>query len=136
MSNASARMTRQGEIQQLLRQLRTSLPSVRGVALATSDGVVIASSVPDTDDPNRLAAYAAAANALSRRFTESLQMGEFSETSIQAEGGQALVYQIDGRAILILLLWGGGLSPLIQLEARNLVQRLGSGPLARDAFRH
>jgi predicted regulator of Ras-like GTPase activity (Roadblock/LC7/MglB family) len=62
---------------------------------------------------------------------DSFQMGEFTETAIQASGGQALVYNVAGRAVLVVMLWGGAVSPLILLETRNLVQRLATGPLAR-----
>src|SRR5580692_6866700 len=70
-----------------IEALRSAIPELKGVLLASNEGLPIAHSLSNGADPNRVAAMAAAASSLGRRISESMSSGTLGEVSIQAEEG-------------------------------------------------
>src|SRR4051812_9646063 len=75
-----------------LEALRNAIPELKGVLLASSEGLPIAHSFTNGADPNRVAAMAAAATTLGRRVSETMNAGTLGEVSVQAEEGALFVY--------------------------------------------
>ena len=75
-----------------LETLRNSIPELRGVLLASTEGLPVAHSLSNGTDPNRVAAMAAAASNLGRRISESMATGGLSEVSIRGDDGVLIVY--------------------------------------------
>ena len=75
-------MSRQENLQKAVNDLKSAVPDLEGILLASSDGLPIAYSLGANLDPNRIAAMAATALGLGKRITQSLNHGTLSEASI------------------------------------------------------
>src|SRR5260370_11624302 len=85
-------MVKQDALKNHLESLRNSIPELRGVWLASNEGLPVAHSLSNGTDPNRVAAMAAAASGLGRRISESMATGVLSEVSIRGDDGALFVY--------------------------------------------
>src|SRR5260370_26511370 len=84
-----------------LESLRNSMPELKGVVLASNEGLPVAHSLSNGTDPNRAAAMAAAAASLGRRISESMATGALSEVSIRGDEGMLFVYAAGPKAGLV-----------------------------------
>lgn len=119
-------------LKNMIESLRTSIPELKGVLLASSEGLPIAHSLSSGSDPNRLAAMAAAASSLGRRISDSIQAGDLGEVSIQSEEGGLFVYAAGPKAVLAVVSTQGGNAGLIHLESRETAKEI-SGLFAAAA---
>ena len=108
-----------------LETLRNAIPELKGVLLASSEGLPIAHSLTNGTDPNRVAAMAAAATTLGRKVSETMSAGTLGEVSVQAEEGALFVYSAGSKAVLAVLSPQGGNAGLIHLEARDTAKQIG-----------
>jgi uncharacterized protein len=108
-----------------IESLRSAIPELKGVLLASNDGLPIAHSLSNGGDPNRVAAMAAAASNLGRRVSDSLSAGTLGEVSIQADEGALFVYSAGSKAVLAVISPQGGNAGLIHLEARSIAKEIG-----------
>jgi predicted regulator of Ras-like GTPase activity (Roadblock/LC7/MglB family) len=107
-----------------LESLRGAIPELKGVLLASNEGLPIAHALTNGADPNRVAAMAAAASSLGRRVSESIRAGTLGEVAIQAEEGALFVYSAGPKAVLAVLGPQGGNTGLIHLEARAAAKEI------------
>ena len=108
-----------------IEALRNAIPELKGVLLASNEGLPIAHSLSNGADPNRVAAMAAAASNLGRRITDNMSVGTLGEVSIQADDGGLFVYSAGSKAVLVLISPQGGNAGLIHLEARSAAKEIG-----------
>ena len=108
-----------------IEALRNAIPELKGVLLASNEGLPIAHSLSNGSDPNRVAAMAAAASSLGRRISESMSSGTLGEVSIQAEEGALFIYSAGSKAVLAVMSPQGGNAGLIHLEARGAAKEIG-----------
>ncbi len=108
-----------------IEALRNSIPELKGVLLASNEGLPIAHSLSNGSDPNRIAAMAAAASSLGRRISESMNSGTLGEVSIQAEEGALFIYSAGSKAVLAVISPQGGNAGLIHIEARSAAHEIG-----------
>jgi predicted regulator of Ras-like GTPase activity (Roadblock/LC7/MglB family) len=108
-----------------LEALRSAIPELKGVLLASNEGLPIAHSLSNGSDPNRVAAMAAAASSLGRRISESMSSGTLGEVSIQAEEGALFIYSAGSKAVLAVISPQGGNAGLIHIEARGAAKEIG-----------
>ena len=109
-----------------IEALRSAIPELKGVLLASNEGLPIAHSFSNGQDPNRVAAMAAAASSLGRRISErAASTGTLGEVSIQSEEGALFVYSAGSKAVLAVLSPQGGNAGLIHLEARSTAKDIG-----------
>lgn len=118
-------MARVEALKNQIEALRTAIPELKGVLLASTEGLPIAHSLTNGAEPNRLAAMAAAATTLGRRITESMSAGNLGEVSVQADEGALFVYSAGSKAVLAVLSPQGGNAGLIHLEARQAAKEIG-----------
>lgn len=109
-----------------IETLRNSIPELKGVLLASNEGLPIAHSLSNGSDPNRVAAMAAAASNLGRRISDSMNTGVLGEVSIRAEDGVLFVYSAGTKAVLCVIGPTGSNAGLIHLEARGTAGEIGS----------
>ena len=107
-----------------LENLRNSIPELRGVLLASMEGLPVAHSLSNGTDPNRVAAMAAAATNLGRRISESMATGELSEVSVRGDDGNLFIYSAGPKAVLAVMGPVGANAGLIHLEARNTAKEI------------
>jgi uncharacterized protein len=105
--------------------LRSAIPELKGVLLASNEGLPIAHALTNGADPNRVAAMAAAAASLGRKVTDNIGAGTLGEVSIQADEGAMFVYSAGSKAILAVVSPQGGNAGLIHLEARDAAKQIG-----------
>jgi uncharacterized protein len=108
-----------------IEALRNAIPELKGVLLASNEGLPIAHSLSNGSDPNRVAAMAAAASSLGRRISESMSAGVLGEVAIQADEGALFVYSAGSKAVLAVMSPQGGNAGLIHLEARSTAKEIG-----------
>ena len=108
-----------------IESLRNAIPELKGVLLASNEGLPIAHSLTNGGDPNRVAAMAAAASSLGRRISESMSVGALAEVSVQADDGALFVYSAGTKAVLAVVSPQGGNAGLIHLEAREAARQIG-----------
>jgi predicted regulator of Ras-like GTPase activity (Roadblock/LC7/MglB family) len=108
-----------------LENLRNSIPELKGVLLASTEGLPVAHSLSNGADPNRVAAMAAAATNLGKRISESLSSGQLSEVSVRGEEGMLFIYAAGPKAVLAVMGPMGSNAGLIHLEARATAKEIG-----------
>ncbi len=117
-------MSRRDRIQQGIDQLRMAIPDLKGVLLATSEGMPLVHSMSEKDDPGRVAALAAAVSGLGRRVTESLASGACQEVCVLGSEGQMLLYAAGPKAVLALLGPANLNMALVQMAARTAAHQI------------
>ena len=73
-----------------LEGLRNAIPELKGVLLASNEGLPIAHALTNGTDPNRLAAMAAAASTLGRKISDNIGAGNLGEVSVRADEGASV----------------------------------------------
>jgi uncharacterized protein len=121
-------------LQRRIEGLRAEIPELRGVLLATAEGLPVAHSLSGGTDASRVAAMAAAASSLARRVSEHLGLGNPGEVSITGNLGALYVYTAGPVAVLAVIGQQGTNAGLVALEARAAAREMGEllGP-AREA---
>jgi predicted regulator of Ras-like GTPase activity (Roadblock/LC7/MglB family) len=118
-------MVKHDALKNQLDTLRSAIPELKGVLLASNDGLPVAHSFSNGADPNRIAAMAAAASNLGRRISESVTAGIMSEISVRGDDGMLFVYTAGPKAVLAVLGGAGSNAGLIHLEARTTAKEIG-----------
>lgn len=116
-------MTRQEELLALIRGLRTAVPEIAGVMVASADGLPMAHDFPEAEAP-RIAAMAATSLGLGKRIATTLRLGGLQETVIRGQSGYFVVYEAGENGVLALALPAGANLGLVHLEAREAAKRL------------
>ncbi|MEM9558620.1 MAG: roadblock/LC7 domain-containing protein [Acidobacteriota bacterium] len=118
-------MSRHDEIHRLLDQLRDAVPELRGVLVASTDGLAIAHSMNEQIDVDRVAAMAATALGVGKRIAETLGAGELMETNVRGTSGQIFLYAAGSQAILAVIAPELTNVGLVHLEARGTAGQIG-----------
>src|SRR5207253_7513797 len=105
-----------------LESLRNAIPELRGVLLASNEGLPVAHSLSNGNDPNRVAAMAAAASNLGRRISDSVATGVLSEVSVRGDDGMLFVYAAGPKAVLAVIGDKVSNAGLIHLESRAIAK--------------
>jgi uncharacterized protein len=116
-------MRRQEELEAIIGNLRTTMPTLKGVLVASIDGLAIAQSLENAD-PNRVAAMAATVLGLSKRVIETIEAGGLSEITIGGTDGQMFIYSAGASAVLVVIAGEKPNIGLINLEARAAARRI------------
>ena len=117
-------MSKQEVLTQALNTLRTAIPELRGVLVATSDGLAIAHSLTNGEDPSRVAAMAATALGLGKRIGESLNAGTLTETSVSGTNALIYLYATGVKGVLAVVAPAGANVGLIHMEAREAARTI------------
>lgn len=118
-------MAKHDALKNHIESLRNAIPELKGVLLASNEGLPIAHSLSGAADPNRLAAMAAAASSLGRRITDTMSMASLGEVAIQGDEGALFVYSAGAKAVLAVLGPQGSNAGLIHLESRQIAKDIG-----------
>ena len=117
-------MSKQEVLTQALNTLRTAIPELRGVLVATSDGLAIAHSLTNGEDPSRVAVMAATALGLGKRIGESLNAGTLTETSVSGTNALIYLYATGVKGVLAVVAPAGANVGLIHMEAREAARTI------------
>jgi predicted regulator of Ras-like GTPase activity (Roadblock/LC7/MglB family) len=119
-------MVKQETLKNHLDGLRASIPELKGVLLASSEGLPVAHSLSNGTDPNRVAAMATAASNLGKRISESMATGGLAEVSIRGDEGALFVYAAGPKAVLAVIGPLDSNAGLIHLEARGTAKEISA----------
>jgi predicted regulator of Ras-like GTPase activity (Roadblock/LC7/MglB family) len=118
-------MAKHEALKSQIEALRNSIPELRGVLLASNEGLPVAHSLSNGTDPNRVAAMAAAASNLGRRISDTLNTGTLAEVGIRSDDGVLFVYSAGTKAVLAVMGPMGSNAGLIHLESRDVAKQIG-----------
>lgn len=124
MSTPENKLGKQEQLQFLLRNLRMSIPDLRGAFIAAIDGLPIVHSLPADMDVLRASAMAATAQGLGKRITEMLKCGQLTEISVGGSGGLVFIYAAGVHCVLGVLAANDSNVGLIHLESRDCAKRI------------
>lgn len=113
------------QLNNVLSNLRTAVPEIKGALIASTDGMVIASN-ESTGDVNRIAAMVATTLGLGKRICETFGVGSFSETSVAGSDGQVFVYSVGTRGVLSVVAASGANVGLIHIECRDAAKNIAT----------
>ena len=91
------------QLDQVLINFERNVPHVEAIAIVSTDGLVIASRLPDKVEEDRVGAMGAAILSISKRSGEELSTGEMCRVLIEGENGYLLIRSIGEFAILVAL---------------------------------
>ncbi|GAA0478543.1 roadblock/LC7 domain-containing protein [Streptomyces stramineus] len=118
-------MTAAPEVLAELQGLRVRVPHLTGAMVASTDGLVIAHLVTDTE-PDGLAALTAAALGVGSRLTTAAGQGGFRELLVTGEGGYVATYAAGTSSVLTLLAAADANVGRLNLEARRAGPRIAA----------
>jgi len=111
------------EIEQILKRLET-VPGLEGSALISSDGFMLASSLPPDVSEDRVAAMGAAMVSVAERVNKELGRGRFELAIISGGDGYTLATEVGIDAILIVLASKTAKLGLVFYEVRRAAEDL------------
>lgn len=111
------------QLQQLLQEVRSAVPELKGAMVASTDGLAIAHSM-SAGDPARMAAMVATALGLGKRISDTFGGGAFNETSVTGTDSAVYIYSAGNRGVLAVIAPSGANVGLINLEARSAAQKI------------
>ena len=91
------------QLDQVLNDFERNVPHVEATAVVSTDGLVIASRLPDQVEEDRVGAMGAAILSISTRSGEELNRGEMLRVLIEGTNGYLLIRSIGDVAILVVL---------------------------------
>lgn len=118
-------MSRQEELSLVIAGVRTSIPELHSVMIASVDGLAIAHDLPDAD-AERTAAMASTALGLGERISERSTLGDLAEAVIRGRNGYLVVYPAGENAVLVLSGPADSNLGLMRIEARAASARISS----------
>lgn len=108
-----------------MQELKDSLSSVRGVMLASVDGLAISHFV-QTGEANQIAAMSATTLGLGKRVIDAIRAGSLNEVIIAGNEGQMFIYAVRDQAVLVVITGEKPNVGMIQLQAREAARRMAA----------
>ncbi len=90
-------------LEQVLKNLEIVSPDIEGTAIASGDGLIIASNLPPGVDEDRVGAMSAAISALGERSAAELNRGEVLQVYVKGKRGYVVLTNIGSEAVLIAM---------------------------------
>ena len=114
----------QVDLKELLKRMVESDPNVNAAVIITTDGLIIASSLPHGLDEIRFASMGIVLFLLSNLSVNELQQGEFDHLSIKSSEGYLLVMRTSTNLVLILSTRKDVRLQLIFLECKRICEKI------------
>ncbi len=111
-------MSKQEELARVIYDIRSSIPELNGMMIASTDGLPISHDFQEAE-AERVAAMAATALGLGKRMTERTNLGALHETVVRGDYGYLVVYAAGENAVLVM---SGPITSnlgLMRIEARS-----------------
>jgi predicted regulator of Ras-like GTPase activity (Roadblock/LC7/MglB family) len=112
-------MAKQDTVKDCLDHLRDAIPELKGVLLASIEGLPVAHALSNDLEPNRIAAMTGAALKMGRRIAETTGNGDFNEIGFRGEEDMLFLYSTGSKAMLAVIAPTSSGVGLIHLEARD-----------------
>ena len=108
----------------VLSNFERNVPHVEATAVVSTDGLVIASRLPDQVEEDRIGAMGAAILSISARSGNELAQGEMERVLIEGDSGYILIRSVGEDAILVALVEKDVRLGMLFYEAKKCVEKL------------
>ena len=106
----------------LLYDLSDAVPGqIHGSLIASRDGLLVAETLNDSEEAERIAAMVSTTLGVSRRMARTLNAGTLNETSISATDRRIQLYLIGNAGALAVVTAADANVALINIQARKVV---------------
>ncbi len=112
------------QLDAILNEFERNVPHVEATAVVSTDGLVIASRLPDQVEEDRIGAMGAAILSISSRSGDELDRGEMERVLIEGESGYILIRSIGEDAILVALIDKDVRLGMLFYECKKCIGRL------------
>jgi len=106
------------------KELYSEIPEMKGVILATSDGLPLASDMKSNISADKMAALVATALSIGKRIMPSFGMGEVTEFSITSAEGRLFIYLVGSSGALCFLTPRNVNLGIVFLKANEIAKHL------------
>jgi predicted regulator of Ras-like GTPase activity (Roadblock/LC7/MglB family) len=113
------------QIDSILQNIESEVPSVQGAVIASRDGFVITHTLTG-EDAEEIAAMVATTTGVSERMAATLSAGDVDETSISAADRSVFLYRAGQEGVLALIAGGEANVGMINLQARRATEEIES----------
>ena len=108
-----------------LRDLQTGTPDIEASAVVSVDGLIMASSLPENVEDDRVSAMSAAMLSLGERISSELGRGELDQVYVRGENGFVILMSIGEEAVLTALVREKAKLGLVFLDMKRAASDLG-----------
>ncbi|MCB0264262.1 MAG: roadblock/LC7 domain-containing protein [Calditrichia bacterium] len=112
------------KLQAILKNFQSSTPDIEGVAVASDDGLVIASRLPEDVEEDRVGAMSAAILSLGERSSEELNRGDVKQVLVKGENGYVVLMNVGSESVLITMTTENVKLGLLFLELKRAAEEL------------
>mgnify|MGYP000984439996 FL=1 len=98
-----AQKTRTQNLTEILKELEATTPDVEASAVVSTDGLIIASALPQDVEEDRVAAMSAAMLSLGERTSQELKRGSLEQVFVKGVSGYILMMGAGQEAVLTAL---------------------------------
>jgi predicted regulator of Ras-like GTPase activity (Roadblock/LC7/MglB family) len=112
------------QLDEVLNDFERNVPHVEATAVVSTDGLVIASRLPDQVEEDRIGAMGAAILSISARSGDELERGEMLRVLIEGTGGYLLIRSIGDVAILVALVDKKVRLGMLFYECKQCIEKL------------
>ena len=98
-----AQKTRTQNLTEVLKELEATTPDVEASAVVSTDGLIIASALPQDVEEDRVAAMSAAMLSLGERTSQELKRGSLEQVFVKGVSGYILMMGAGQEAVLTVL---------------------------------
>ena len=117
-------MARADQLTRILRNLSTNTPDIEAGAIISSDGLSMASSLPQGMDDDAYSAMSAALLGLGERIVKELKRGELETVMIRGRDGYIFLTRCSADAMLTVLTTRQAKLGLIFLDVERAAKEL------------
>lgn len=107
-----------------LRDLQASTPDIEASAVVSVDGLIMASSLPQGIEEDRVSAMSAAMISLGERIAGELGRGELDQVYIRGDSGFVILMSVGEEAVLTSLIRENARLGLIFLDMKRAADDL------------
>lgn len=107
-----------------LRDLQSSTPDIEASAVVSVDGLIMASSLPQGIEEDRVSAMSAAMISLGERIAGELGRGELEQVYVRGENGFVILMLVGEEAVLTSLIRENARLGLIFLDMKRAADDL------------
>ncbi len=111
-------------LQNALKSFQTNTPDVEGIAVASTDGLIMASILPSEAEEDRVGAMCAALLSLGERSADELDRGDIRQVFVKGANGYVVLMNVGADAVLIAITSEKVKLGLLFLELRRTVEDL------------
>jgi predicted regulator of Ras-like GTPase activity (Roadblock/LC7/MglB family) len=117
---------RSAQMTQMLSDLREMTPGVRGAAVVSSDGLIVAAGLPEDVDGDQLAAVAGSLLSFGRRTCDQLGQGKLVRLLVEGENSTTVVVGATPQVALTVVVEKGAKLGVIFLQVRRTSKQVAA----------